>query len=87
MTYLFAIPLIGGFIRILMCLILGKKSLHRFSKNAYNSGIATLTVGSLLKAVFEIAGTSSVYEIVFWIVGGLLIVIGIIGFFLEDKKQ
>lgn len=63
MTWMFLYPLIGG---ALYCFIIGKlfpRITHstscRVFLNLHNSGIAALTIASLLKGVFEIAGTSS----------------------------
>lgn len=63
MTWMFLYPLIGG---ALYCFVVGKlfpRITHsascRVLLNLHNSGIAALTIASLLKGVFEIAGTSS----------------------------
>ena len=81
MTWMFLYPLIGGY---LVYFILGKiplqiKSVSHFRvfSNAYNAGIASLTTGSLLTGILEIAGTSSSYTIVFYVIGGILSVIGL----------
>ena len=66
---MFLCPLIGGVGVFGAMRMLRLRPLPRFSINAYNSGIATLTVGSTLQGVFEIAGTSSPYEMVFAVVG------------------
>lgn len=50
----------------------------RLSVNAMNAGIATVTVGSLLRGIFEIAGTASPYVIFFFCVGFLLCLLGIV---------
>lgn len=44
--------------------------------NAWNSGVATLTVGSLLRGILEIAGTESAYVAVFTAIGTILMAIG-----------
>lgn len=75
MTYMFLFPLIlGGGIYGLILILPMTKEISRFSFNLYNSGIATLTVGSLLKGIFEIAGTSSSYVVVYWLVGIIMVV-------------
>lgn len=84
MTYMFLYPLIGG------CLIYGVIGLlipkgnqlpgYRLFYNIYNSGIATLTVGSFLKGILEIAGTSSGYVGLFYTIGALFIAVAAIVF-------
>ena len=65
MTWMFLYPLIGG---ALYCFLIGMffpRITHsagcRLFLNLHNSGIAALTVASLLKGVFEIAGTGSTH--------------------------
>lgn len=53
---------------------------YRLFYNAYNSGIAAMSVASALQGVFEIAGTSSPYTALFWAAGWLLTGIGVIGY-------
>ena len=72
MTFMFLYPLIGG-IPVLFI-----KDLNRFFISAYSCGIATLTVGSFVQGVFKIAGTSSEYPIIYYIVGVFLIFIAFI---------
>jgi len=80
MDWMFLYPLIGG---ALPFLVLWWKQAeterHRFLYNAYNSGIAALIIGSTLFGVFEIAGTSSIYTIAFYILGWALCAVGLLG--------
>ncbi len=83
MSLMFLYPLVGG-TAVFMLLWLYRAApermpRYRASYNLYNSGIATLTVGSMLNGVFEIAGTNSPYITVFWAAGWLLAGIGSIG--------
>ena len=77
MTFMFAYPLIGG---ALVYLIIGAipkaRSPGRFAENVYNSGIAALTAGSLLRGILDIAGTSSPYQPVFMLAGALMVFTG-----------
>ena len=79
MLYGFCFPLIGG---TLMFSILGSVKLKKYpsavSRNLYHSGIATLTVGSLVRGVLDIYGTTNVLSGYYWQVGLLLSGIGII---------
>ena len=56
------------------------------SDNAFCSGVAALTVSSLLKGIFDIAGTASVYQTWLSYAEASLIVIGIIHFIIVSLK-
>lgn len=92
MLYAFAFPLIGGTLvfNILSFLKLQKYP-NAIARNLYHSGIATLTVGSVVQGVLEIYGTTNALSDYYWSAGILLIVIGvvtgIIGFFLQRREQ
>lgn len=79
MTYLFAWPLSGGVIAVIGLLIARGKQI-RLAFNTYNSGVAILTFGSLFRGILDIAHATSIYEIIFWIVGGIVMAAGIIIF-------
>lgn len=82
MTWMFLYPLLGGalFYFIIQRLFpsITKFSGSRVFFNIHNSGIATLTIASLLKGIFEIAGTNSTYLVYYYITGGVFIVAGLI---------
>ena len=87
MTYMFLYPLVGGvlFYGIVMLFIpsIVNKKKYRFFYNIYNSGIAILTLGSLLRGVMEIAGTSSFYLIFYTLIGWLSVIISISALIIE----
>ena len=90
MDLMFFYPLIGGafvylLILIFMSDIIYKK--NRISFNIYNSGIAILTMGSLLHGILEIAGTSSEYIIYYSIIGWIAVGFGIISFFVNIYRK
>ena len=58
MTWLFAIPALGGVVEVVACTVAQP---DRFALNAYRSGVAALAVSSCLRGIFEIAGTASPY--------------------------
>jgi hypothetical protein len=81
MVWLFLFPLVGGAIPFALIARLNK--LHypgKLSINLFHSGIATLTVGSCLKGILEIYGTSSDYMVVYWIAGTSLVVAGVVAY-------
>jgi len=82
MSLMFLYPLVGGALAFLLLwfFIPGGDNVpcYRFSYNSYNSGVAMLTIQSVLTGIFEIAGTSSPYLIVFTICGWALLSIGMV---------
>jgi hypothetical protein len=82
MEYMFLYPLIGGFvIKILSTLAVGdySRGRKRVGVNLYNSGLAALTCGALLRGIVEIAGTDSSYIHWFFVIGWAMIVCGMLG--------
>jgi hypothetical protein len=82
MTWMFLYPLLGGVLfyflieRIVPNIV--KFAGFRVFLNVHNSGIATLTLASLLKGIFEIAGTNSPYLLYYYMLGGGFIAVGLI---------
>ncbi len=79
MTYLFAWPLIMGALVNLVFMVI--KKLPRpgsFSVNLYNSGVSALTVSSLLRGIFEIAGTACYLQTYLYNVGRLFVLAGVV---------
>ncbi|UWG96286.1 hypothetical protein LPY66_15460 [Dehalobacter sp. DCM] len=73
MSLMFLYPLIGGSLVyfLLNTFTPGIYRAQRFRLffNLYNSGLAILTVGSLLQGILEIAGTESGYLTVYSVIG------------------
>lgn len=90
MIYAFAIPLLGGavpymidYIHQLRAKTLNRKSGSIFNKlirtsGLYHAGLATLTIGSIMKGVLDIYGTTNGLTIVYPVVGVLLILLSLI---------
>lgn len=74
MNFMFLYPLIGSALIYFPLKNLKFKNL-RLSFNFYNTGLAILTIGSLLRGIFQIAGTSSDYTIYYSILGWSLTLI------------
>lgn len=74
MIYAFAIPLAGGALPFLAVAMghIGRFP-GRISRSLYHAAITTFTIGSIMKGVLEIYGTTSALLPVYWITGGLLI--------------
>ena len=84
LTYAFLIPLILGLVFYLF-LPIKAISITRFSYNCLNAGILTLTLGSFLKGVFEIASSSSDLLIIYLILGLSLLAIGSLNILIKGK--
>lgn len=87
MIYAFGFPLVLGAIPLFAIGLYGKKIPCRFSLNAWNSGVATLTVGSIFKGALDIYGTTNKLLIVYPIVGGALLLAGLIAFFAGKRSE
>jgi hypothetical protein len=82
MTWMFLYPLFGGALFFLLLSLLAPQAEHipgyRLFRNIYNSGIAMITTGSLVKGIFEIAGTDSPYVSWYYVLGILFLAAGMI---------
>ena len=79
MIYAFGFPLVGGALPygILSAFHLGKSS-SALARNLYHSGIATLTVGSIVRGVLDIYGTTNSLSRYYWFVGIFAVVAGVV---------
>jgi hypothetical protein len=88
MVYLALFPLIGGFLTCVVIFIASHISRSfcfpkRVSYNLYNSGIATLTVGSIYLGVLEIYGTTSALTRIYFITGAAFVLAGITAYIIN----
>lgn len=78
MMLMFLFPLIGGVLPFGIMTFTGHPCYPgTLDRNLYDSGIATLTVGSCFKGVLDIYGTTSRFSNVYLIVGLVLTVLGL----------
>ena len=82
MTYMFLYPLLLG----IFVSLINYENNNEVTDFSF-CGILTLTIGSFLKGIFEIAGTSSEYEILFYLAGIILIIIGLIILVIKTIKK
>lgn len=91
MSWMFLYPLLGGSLIYFLMERLAPRVVetagYRLFCNVYNSGIAILTVGSLLKGILEIAGTTSPYTALFPIIGWIFLVAGVVLFLLKPLRN
>ncbi len=88
MIYAFVFPLAGG---TLIFSVLSFANINRYpnavSRKLYHSGIAALTVGSLVRGVLDIYGTTNTLAKYYWYVGFILIGVSIIIFLCSLRKK
>jgi hypothetical protein len=75
MLYAFAFPLALGTLPEILRGLRGAEP-SPISAQLWGAGVATLTVGSIFRGILDIYGTSSPLSVVYWIVGGLLLLSG-----------
>ena len=85
MTFLFAIPLVAGCVSFILKKWFGPG--NAVSRNAYPSGIAALVMACMLKAIFDIAGNSSVFVPPLFLMGGGLLSIGAVSYFFRREAM
>lgn len=84
MSYAFVFSLVLGVIGFI---VLGWLNLeNRVAFNLYNAGIATLTVGSILRGVIDIAGADTTYPVYYFFVGAVCVAIGGLIYFYQWIK-
>lgn len=84
MIYAFAFPLVGGTLPFyILNLVRAKKYPRAIARNLYHSGIATLTVGSIMKGVLDIYGTTNMLTGYYWLIGAVLLAVGVITYFVQ----
>ena len=84
MTFAFVFPLAAGII----CYIINALGLYdRFFVNAMNASMATITVGSVVKGILEIAGATTKFLKIFWLLGIVIAAVGAIRFIIVLAKR
>ena len=67
MHYLFAVPLVGGIILVILLKVL--PYFYRISLNLWNSAIAIITTGILFRGIVNLSGRSTTLDVPYWYVG------------------
>lgn len=92
MIYAFVYPLAGGALPFMLCGVLrGKGFFCGVAGNLYHSGIASLTVGSIVRGILEIYGTTNRLTRIYFLIGWILVIAGLggglIGFLKNVRKK
>lgn len=80
MIYAFGIPLVLGVLCPVLTPVLFKRFPHGFESALWNLSIVTLTVGSILKGIVDIYGSSNQKLIFYPITGCILVLLAVIVF-------
>lgn len=74
LAMMFLFPLAGGMLPAVLTLFAGKaRGICRMAFNLWNSGIAALVCGCLVRGVINISGRFTEYDIWYWLAGGMLL--------------
>ena len=84
MIYAFAFPLVCGALPFtVLALLRSRKYPCSIVRNLVHSGIGTLTVGSIVRGVLEIYGTTNYLSDYYWPIGIILYLFGAVGYVLQ----
>lgn len=84
MHYLFCVTLIGG--GLLLGLMAIHRTLSRLTFNLWNSGVATITAGFLLRGIINLSGRSTTLDQPYWYVGAGFLILAVISLFIKQTK-
>ncbi|HFI0792167.1 TPA: hypothetical protein ACGO62_002232 [Streptococcus suis] len=89
MHYMFSVTLIGG--GLLLGLMTIHRTLSRLTYNLWNSGVAVITAGFLLRGIINLSGRSTTLDQPYWYVGAGFLILAVISLFLggyqRNKRQ
>ena len=85
MHYMFCATLVGGI--VLLGLLQVKPNLSRMTYNLWNSGIATITAGCLLRGIINLSGRSTTLDQPYWYVGAGFLKLSLITLFISDTRR
>ncbi|MGB4933143.1 MAG: hypothetical protein WBO81_06740 [Streptococcus suis] len=85
MHYMFCATLVGGI--LLLGLLQVKPNLSRMTYNLWNSGIATITAGCLLRGIINLSGRSTTLDQPYWYVGAGFLALSLITLFISNTRR
>ena len=86
MMYAFLFPLIGGTLYNLILYSLRLRLQRGLSLIFYNTGIAALTIGSIVRGILDIYGTDNILANVYRYAGVVFVFLGVV-FYAVDRRQ
>ena len=84
MHYLFAVPLVGGIILVILLKVL--PYFYRISLNLWNSAIAIITTGTLFRGIVNLSGRSTTLDAPYWYVGIGFVVLALLSIFINPIR-
>lgn len=85
MHYMFCVTLIGG--GLLLGFLTIKPNLSRLTFNLWNSGVATITAGFLLRGIINLSGRSTTLDQPYWFVGAGFLILALISLLFTGNKS
>ncbi|HFI0409366.1 TPA: hypothetical protein ACGO20_001239 [Streptococcus suis] len=85
MHYMFCATLVGGI--LLLGILQVKPNLSRMTYNLWNSGIATITAGCLLRGIINLSGRSTTLDQPYWYFGAGFLALSLITLFISDTRR
>lgn len=83
--YLWTVPLVGG--SLLLTLMKFSPNLSRLSYKLWNSGLASLTAGFLLRGIINLSGQSTTLDQPYWLIGASFLALALLSLFIHSKKH
>ena len=87
MMYAFLFPLIGGTLYNLILYSLRLRLQRGLSLIFYNTGIAALTIGSIVRGILDIYGTDNILGNVYRYAGVVFVFLGVVFYALDRRGQ
>ena len=78
MIYAFGFPLVGGALPYGILSAFHLRNSSALARNLYHSGIAALTVGSIVRGILDIYGTTNSLSKYYWYVGVFAVAAGVV---------
>ena len=85
MHYLFAVPLVGGI--ILVILLKALPYFSRISLNLWNSAVAIITAGTLFRGIVNLSGRSTTLDQPYWYVGIGFVFLTLLSIFIDPIRM
>ena len=86
MIFSFLIPLIMG-VGVYALLVKKHFLVNNISNSLYKMSLYTVTFGSIMKGVLDIYGTTNSKLVIYWIVGGIMLVAAIVWQIINRRKS